>query len=137
MDEPVVIEKSAVTIEDIPPEARSKSIMIPEGWSSDVYSKVQKSLKDPNRQRGLVFENEKQRNAMAIRKGLTKPGKIGYETLRRIAMSVYVARICINSLKAKVTKTKWVVQLIDQNKRKEAQSTDKRIKEVEEFFKHP
>lgn len=101
------------------------------------FQRMMKSAKDPNRQRGLVFENEKQRNAMAIRKGLTKPGRIGYDTLRRIGMSVYVARICINALKAKVTKTKWVIQPIDQGKRKKAKESDKRIKELEDFFKHP
>jgi len=119
------------------PEGRTKSAMIPAGWPEEVYRGIQKGLKDPERQRGLVFENEKQRNAMAIRKGLTKPGKIGYDTLRRIAFSVYVARICINSLKAKVTKTKWVIQPIDQTKRKGAADKDERIKELEEFFKHP
>jgi hypothetical protein len=101
------------------------------------YQRMMKSAKDPDRQRGLVFENERQRNTMAIRKGITKPGMIDYGTLRRISMSVYVARICINSLKAKVTKTKWVVQPIDQAKRKNAKETDKRIKEVEDFFKYP
>lgn len=115
-----------------------KALMIPEGWPEADFMRIQKSLKDPERQRGLVFENEKQRNAMAIRKGLTKPGKIGYDTLRRISMSVYVARICINALKSKVTKTKWVIQPIDQTKRgKKAQADDPKIKEVTDFFKHP
>ena len=113
-----------------------KSIVIPDGWGMDQWMGMQKSLKDPNRQRGLVFENEKQRNVMAIRRGLTKPGKIGYETLRRIATSVYVARICINALKAKVTKTKWVIQHIDQIERKKNKD-DERIKEVTDLFKHP
>lgn len=123
--------------EAMSPDAKSKSVLIPEGWPDEVYRSMQKSLKDPERQRGLVFENEKQRNAMAIRRGLTKPGKIGYDALRRIAMSVYVARICINSLKAKITKTKWVIQPIDQTKRKGAKDSDERIKEVEELFRHP
>jgi hypothetical protein len=117
--------------------APEKSIMFPAGWPEEVFQKVQRDLKNPERQRSLVFENEKQRNAMAIRKGLTKPGQVSYDTLRRIAMSVYVARICINSLKAKVTKTKWVIQPTDQTKRKKSGTTDKRIKELEEFFKHP
>lgn len=125
-----------------------KSIMIPGGWNlpKDItvedmvksdFERLMKQSKDPNRQRGFVFENEKQRNAMAIKKGLTKPGKISYDTLRRIAQSVYVARICINSLKAKVTKTKWVIQSIDQMERKGSAKSDKRIKEVTDFFKHP
>lgn len=126
-----------------------KSVLVPGGWelprtidpSIDMpqgeFARIMKQTKDPNRQRGLVFENEKQRNMMAIRRGITKPGKIGYDTLRRIAMSVYVARICINALKAKVTKTKWVIQPIDQTKRKNASKNDKHIKEVEDLFKHP
>ena len=118
-------------------EEVQKSIMIPEGWPTDTFNSMQKSLKDPNRQRGLVFENEKQRNAMAIRRGLTKPGKIDYGTLRRIAQSVYAVRICINALSAKITKTKWVIQPIDQTKRKTAKESDDRIKEVEDLLKHP
>ncbi len=132
MTDELKIEK----VEAVPVE-QNKSILFPQGWPEETYNRIQKSLTDPNRQRSLVFENEKQRNAMAIRKGLTKPGQVSYDTLRRIGMSVYVARICINSLKAKVTKTKWVIQPIDQMKRKKAAKTDKRIKELEEFFKHP
>ena len=103
-----------------------------------VYQEMLKQAKDPNRQRGLVFETEKQRNAMAIRKGLTKPGRISYDTLRRIAVSVYAARICINALKSKVTKTEWMIRPIDQTKRKNISSeTKKQIKQVEDFFRHP
>lgn len=127
-----VVEKVALA-----PETTEKAIVFPEGMDMEQIVRIQKQLKDPNRQRGLVFENEKQRNAMAIRKGLTKPGRVDYETLRRISTSVYIARICINSLKEKITRTKWVVQPIDATKRKNARDTDKRIKEVEDFFKHP
>lgn len=147
-NETAVVEKSATVPQGQPTEV-VKSAIIPEGWNLprniDVtqdldkgeLQRIIKQTKDPNRQRGLVFENEKQRNAMAIRKGLTKPGRIDYGTLRRIAMSVYVARICINSLKSKTTKTQWVIQPTDQKKRKNADRTDKRIKEVADFFKHP
>lgn len=103
---------------------------------ADIF-RIQKQLKDPERQRGIVFENKKQRNAMAIQKGLTKPGSVSYDTLRRVSMSLYVARICINNLKSKVTKTPWVIQPIDQKKRKGAAEKDERIKEVTNFFKHP
>jgi len=131
------MEQQNETIEQVEQIGAYKSAIVPEGWPESTFMSMQKSLKDPDRQRGLVFENEKQRNAMAIRKGLSKPGQIDYGTLRRIAMSVYVARICINSLKSKITKTKWVIQPIDQLKRKSAKDIDKRIKEVEDFFKHP
>ncbi len=115
----------------------TKSILIPKGMQDIDFYRIQKGLKDPDRQRGLVFENEKQRNAMAIRKGLTKPGRIAYDTLRRVALSVYVARICINCLKSKVTKTQWIIQPTDQVKRKNAINSDKRIKEITDFLKHP
>lgn len=134
-DQPLIVEipKAPAHVEA---EASSKAVVIPEGWPNGTWNKIQKSLKDPNRQRGVVFENEKQRNAMAIRKGLSKPGKISYDTLRRIAMSVYVARICINSLKTKITKTPWVVKPIDQTKTK-GQTNDKRVEHLNEFFRHP
>ncbi len=123
---------------ETPMEEIQKSVVIPEGWGMDQWMSMQKSLKDPERQRGLVFDNEKQRNAQAIKKGLTKPGMISYDTLRRIAQSVYVARICINALKSKITKTKWVIQNIDQMKRKSSEGKeDPRIKEVTDLFKHP
>lgn len=133
-DEIATVEKSQAETAGTP---ETKSVMIPTGWPEDQFLRIQKQLKDPDRQRGLVFENEKQRNAMAIRKGLTKPGRISYDTLRRIALSVYVARICINSLKSKVTKTKWVIQPIDQTKRKKGPVNDERIEELENFFRHP
>jgi len=84
-------------------------------------------------QKSFVFENEKQRNAKMIQKGITKPGKISYETLRRAANSVHVARICINVLKEKVTKTKWVIKMIDPLAKKD----ERKIKELEDLFKHP
>lgn len=135
-EQPVIVEKSQAPVNNLPEAYSNNVVTIPEGWPTQTWNKIQKSLKDPNRQRGVVFENEKQRNAMAIRKGLSKPGKISYDTLRRIAMSVYVARICINSLKTKITKTPWVIQPIDQNKRK-GSTTDKRVEELNEFFRHP
>lgn len=83
--------------------------------------------------RGFVFETERQRNVSFINKGITKPGRISFDVLRRAAQSVHVARICINVLKEKVTKTKWVIKTTDPTKNDD----DKRIKEVTDFFKHP
>lgn len=90
----------------------------------------------PNPARGLVFETERQRNVAFIQKGITKPGRISYDVLRRASWSVHVARICINVLKEKVTKTKWVIKPIDPQKQKSAKD-DKRIKELTELFRHP
>lgn len=115
-------------------EVKTSAVTIPSGFPDQVFEKIQKGLK-ATPPRSVVFENEKQRNASFIQKGLTKPGKISYDTLRRAAMSVHVARICINTMKEKVTKTKWVIQPIDQLKRKN--HNDARVKELMDFFKHP
>jgi phage portal protein BeeE len=125
--------------ESTPPiENHSISIPIPNGFPMDVYEKVQKALKEknPDGQRSLAFQNRSQRNVAFLNKGLTKPGKISYDTLRRAAMSVHIIRICIQTLKQKVTKTKWVIQNTDINKRK-IKGDDKRIKEIEELLRHP
>lgn len=113
----------------------TRVIAVPEGFPAEVYKAIQDGLK-AQPQRGLVFENRRQRNAQFIQKGLTKPGKISYDTLRRSANSVHIVRICINTLKEKITKTKWVVQPIDQVKRKKGQD-DKRIEEVTKLLKKP
>ena len=103
-----------------------------QGLPPEVVEHLTKTMK-AQPQRGLVFEEKKQRNATFIQKGLTKPGKISYDTLRRASLSVHVARICINVLKEKITKTKWVIQPIDPM----AKVDEARVKEVEELFKHP
>ena len=101
-DETLVVEKVEVT----------KDLIIPDGIPDEVFRKIQRELK-AQPQRGLMFENDKQRNAAFIKKGLTKPGSVGYDTLRRISMSVHIVRICINVLKTKITKTPWVIKSID------------------------
>lgn len=120
---------------EIVPAEVTKDVMIPDGFPYEVHEAIQKALK-AKPQRAIAFQNEKQRNATFIRKGLTKPGKISYDTLRRSANSVHVVRICINVLKEKITKTKWVVQPIDQLKRKKA-GDDSRIEEITEILKSP
>lgn len=111
------------------------SVVVPDGFPVEVMKALQRSLK-PQAQRSLAFQNRNQRNTAFIQKGLTKPGKISYDTLRRASLSVHVVRICIQTLKQKVTKTKWVIQNKDIQKRRDA-SADKRIEEVGELFKHP
>lgn len=102
---------------------------------TEVYDQIQKALKEkPGKQHGLVFQSRGQRSTQFIDKGLVKPGKISYDTLRRAALSVHIVRICIHTLKQKVTKTKWAIQNTDLTKRK---MKDPRIKEVTDLFKHP
>ena len=97
-----------------------------------VFNKAEKKDK-VKAQQGFVFEEGKQRNARMIQKGITKPGKISYETLRRAANSVHIARICITTLKEKVTKTPWIVKMIDPLVEKD----EKKIKKIEDLLKHP
>lgn len=92
-----------------------KDYIVPQGFPVEVFEKIQREMR-PQPQRGIVFEDRKHRNAAFISKGLTKPGKISYDTLRRAANSVHVVRICINVLKEKITKTKWVIRSKDPTK---------------------
>ncbi len=94
----------------------------------------------PNDSRSLVFETERQRNVAFIQKGITKPGRISYDVLRRASLSVHVARICITVLKEKVTKTKWVIKPIKNKikaKKGVEEKEDARIKELTDLFRHP
>jgi phage portal protein BeeE len=107
-------------------------IIIPKGMPAEMLMKIQKELK-ARPQRGLAFQNTAKRNNQYLQKGLTKPGQISYDTLRRVAQSVHVARICINVLKEKVTKTKWVIQSTDPLKKPD----DARKEKVENLLRHP
>jgi hypothetical protein len=114
-----------------------KSVLVPDGFPQAVFDKFQKELKSTP-PRGLAFQNKAQRSTAFLQKGLMKPGKISYDTLRRAAISVHIVRICIQTLKTKITKTKWVIQNKEVTKRKSVTAADKaRIKEVEDLFRHP
>ncbi len=117
---------------DTSPKDEKSSYTIPTGFPVEIFNKVKRELKETN-PKGLQFDTSKQRNAQFIQKGLSKPGSISYETLRRSAASVHVARICINVLKEKVTKTKWSIQPIDP----QGKIDPNRVKQLEEFFRHP
>lgn len=110
----------------------AKDVVIPEGFPYEVFKSTQKALQ-PQPQRGIVFEDRKHRNAAFISKGLTKPGKISYDTLRRAANSVHVARICINVLKEKITKTKWTIKSRDPLKK----VNEKEAEEVRNLLDYP
>lgn len=83
--------------------------------------------------RSLSFDGDKQRNAKNLEKGMSKPGAVDFNTLRRAAQSVHIARICITVLKEKITKTKWIIKSIDPQK----EANPEQVKEVEALFKHP
>lgn len=84
--------------------------------------------------RSFVFDPTKQRNVAFLNKGISKPGAISYNVLRQAAKSVHIARICINVLKQKVTKTKWVIKPTDPQQKADG---DERIEQLTELFKHP
>ena len=82
--------------------------------------------------RAFAFER-RARLPYLLQKGLSKPGTISFDILRRAATSVHVARICINVLKEKITKTEWVIQ-----PKNPLEKVDKeKIKRVENLFRNP
>jgi hypothetical protein len=95
-------------------------------------SKAQRVMA-PSPARALVFDTEKQRNTQFLNKGLSKPGRVTFEVLRRAVQSTHIARICVNVLKEKVTKTEWIIKSIDRNK----VPKDDRIEVATELIKHP
>jgi len=111
---------------------KARDVIVPAGFPDEVYKSIRDGLK-PQAQRGIVFEDRKHRNAAFISKGLTKPGKISYDTLRRAANSVHVVRICINVLKEKITKTKWVIKSKDPLK----QANEEEVKRVTALLDEP
>ncbi len=83
--------------------------------------------------RSLVFENDKQRNLGVLRKGLIKPGQVSFEVLRRAVNAVPVARICVNTLKEKISKTKWIIKSKDPL----ADVDEKQVEELTELLTNP
>jgi capsid portal protein len=90
----------------------------------------------PSPSLALAFDTDKQKNAQFLNKGLTKPGRISFDVLRRAVQSTHIARICVDVLKKKVTKTKWIIKPIDQAK-KVTPEQQVRIDKVTGLFKHP
>jgi hypothetical protein len=82
--------------------------------------------------RAFSFERRK-RLPYLLSKGLSKPGRVSFDVLRRAVNSVHAARICVNVLKEKVIKTKWNIQAIDPKK----EVDPKRLEQVQNFFKYP
>jgi hypothetical protein len=85
--------------------------------------------------RSISFDSDKQRNARNLSKGLSKPGYIPFETLRRASKSVHIASICKTVMKEKITKTKWIVSpndpMVDASKLKN------KIEKINHLLKKP
>lgn len=92
-------------------------------------------MKDTTASRAVSFDNDKQRNAQNLNKGLAKPGYISYDTLRRASRSVHIVRICITVLKEKVSKTKWVIRPKDPMADKE--QFKEQIDRISQLLKKP
>ncbi|MHB8483585.1 MAG: phage portal protein [Nitrospiria bacterium] len=122
MDEPVEKEKKGMGLPISPADPKKAFV-----FQEEMIQKAEVS-----RVRSFAFER-RQRLPYLIEKGLAKPGSISFDILRRAATSVHIARICINTLKEKISKTKWVIQPIDPMSKVD----EARIKQIEELFKHP
>jgi len=66
-------------------------------------------------------------------KGLRKPTSITFETLRRMAKAVHIARVCINTLKHRVSQTKWDIIPIDEDTKPDRHH----INILKNFFNNP
>jgi phage portal protein BeeE len=66
-------------------------------------------------------------------KGIRKPSRITFETLRRMSKSCSIARICINTLKHEIVKSKWSIVPVNPKKVPDK----KRIEELTNFFNFP
>ncbi len=116
-------------------KVEAKPYTVPNAFLMDPILKSQR-IQNPDPSRAVSFDNDKQRNAQNLNKGLAKPGYISYDTLRRAGRSVHIVRICITVLKEKVAKTKWVVKskdpLIEKTPEMKA-----RIDEISKLLKKP
>lgn len=111
---------------------KNSVIMPGGGLPSDVAEVIRKATK-VNPSRAVLFETDKQRTLGALKKGLQKPGLISFEVLRRASMSVAVARICVTTLKEKVTKTQWIIKSKDPLK----EADESKIEELTELLNNP
>lgn len=117
-------------------KVEAKPYTIPGSFLMDPIVKSQRIQAPTPGPRAISFDNDKQRNAQNLNKGLAKPGYISYDTLRRASRSVHIVRICITVLKEKVSKTKWVVRPKDPLAEKTGPIKDK-IDQVSKLLKKP
>lgn len=116
------------------PKQEAKSYTVPESFLFDpILKNAERGA--GNKPRALSFDNDKQRNARNLSKGLAKPGYIGFETLKRASKSVHIASICKTTMKEKITKTKWVIRPVDPLV--DAKTLKKKIDAVASLLKKP
>ncbi len=112
--------------------AEETTEVVPSETIAEMFAKA-KASDIVSQSRALAVEDRKQRGTQKLDKGITKPGSLSYDTLRRAANSLHIARICVNVLKEKVTKTRWAIKPIDPL----AKVDDEKIKEIENLLKYP
>ncbi len=93
---------------------------------------INKKVVVPSGGRGVIFDRKRQVQ-YSMQKGLQKPGRVSFDVLRQAVSSVHIARICVNVLKEKVTKTRWTIQPINRQEKVD----EKQIKELTHFFNNP
>lgn len=113
-------------------KVEAKAYTVPAAFLMDPILKSQRM----NSPRAISYDNDKQRNAQNINKGLSKPGGVSYDTLRRAARSVHVVRVCIITLKEKVSKTKWIIRPKDPLAEKSGPMKEQ-IDEISKLLKKP
>ena len=95
-------------------------------------AEIIEKAKQSKEKKGLALDPSKLFYTRA-EKGLRKPSRISFETLKRMSKSCSVARLAINTLKHEVVKTKWAIVPVDPKKVPDR----KKVKELEQFFNFP
>ena len=78
--------------------------------STEVAKKMeaveQKNIEKSNQIQGLSLDPSKL-FYRTPEKGLRKPTSITFDSLRRVSKAVHIARLCINTLKHRISQTEW------------------------------
>lgn len=107
--------------------------------TSDVISNIEK--RESNSLSGEIVKSEDGRKGLVIDpgnfynkgKGVKKPTRISFQTLRRMSKAVHIARLCINTLKHKITQTDWTIKQCNENE----EVNEHHINVLKNFFDNP
>ena len=109
--------------------------------SNSVIDNLDKKINDKPIEGEIMKSSEKQSLSLdpgklfyrGTEKGIRKPTRITFQTLRRMSKAVHIARLCINTLKHKITQTEWVIQTKEQNDK----ADEHHIEVLNQFFNNP
>lgn len=99
---------------------------------SPLVSEIKKSHDEETSPRALVLDPYKL-FYRKTEKGLRKPTRITFQTLRRMSKAVHIARLCINTLKHRISQTEWTIKPAKGVKKPDPVH----VKVLENFFEHP